>query len=221
MESTVDAEGQVGKALENQEWWQKWGKHYLPALRLAHIIEMCTNFKDPGLQGYGSELFRDNESKIDTIFIKLPPPTPSIPKYDAQGQARQVQNMSNYYNRYGGCIHGECLAVTNSGIKKIKDLKKGDIVKTHEGFSEIKCIVMTEVREEIEMVKFENGLIITNYHPILMNDGWKFPVDVKMSEKIFVDKYYNFVLEQGHSLLVNDVCCITLGHGLKGPVLEH
>jgi hypothetical protein len=52
MESDTDGEGQVGKALEKQEWWSKWGKHYLPALRIAHIIEMCTNFKDPGLQGY-------------------------------------------------------------------------------------------------------------------------------------------------------------------------
>jgi hypothetical protein len=46
--------------LENQEWWGKWGKHYLPALKIAHNLAMCTNFKDPGLQGYASDLFREN-----------------------------------------------------------------------------------------------------------------------------------------------------------------
>jgi len=29
------------------------------------------------------------------------------------------------------------------------------------------------------------------------------------------------VLEEGHSILVNETPCITLGHGLKGDVVEH
>lgn len=73
---------------------------------------MCTNFKDPGLQGYASDSFRNNEGSIDTIFIKLPPPVPSIKKYDAKGNVRnaKVNNMDKYYNNYGGCIHGDCVA---------------------------------------------------------------------------------------------------------------
>lgn len=103
----------------------------------------------------------------------------------------------------------------------MKDLKKGDIVKTHIGFSEIKCVLVTEIGEEIEMVCFESGLIITNYHPILYKGEWKFPVDVKPSQKLHVDRYYNFVLKEGHSLIVNEMPCITLGHGMKGEVVEH
>jgi hypothetical protein len=71
------------------------------------------------------------------------------------------------------------------------------------------------------MVKFDSGLIITNYHPVLYEGSWRFPVDLKACEKFYVDQYYNFVLEEGHSMLVNDIYCITLGHGMKGPVLEH
>ena len=105
---------------------------------------MCTNFKDPGLQSYASELFRENEGRIDTVFIKLPPPTPTIKKYDNQGNVRQVQNMGNYYNRYGGCIHGECTAeLINGEVKKIKQLRKGDMVKTHVGYSKIVCVIAT------------------------------------------------------------------------------
>ena len=49
--------------------------------------------------------------------------------------------MAGYYNRYGGCIHGDCLAETLNGVKKVKELKKGDLVKSSVGFSEIKCVV--------------------------------------------------------------------------------
>ena len=39
---------------------------------------------------------------------------------------------------------------------------------------------------------------------------------------MYVDKYYNFVLEQGHSMLVNETYCITLGHNMKGNnAVEH
>jgi hypothetical protein len=40
-------------ALSKVEYWQKWGKDYFPALKIGHENEMCTNFKDPGLQLYG------------------------------------------------------------------------------------------------------------------------------------------------------------------------
>jgi hypothetical protein len=43
---------------------------------------------------------------METVFINLPPPTPSIPKYNQQGNINVVQNMGNYYDVYGGCIYG-------------------------------------------------------------------------------------------------------------------
>ncbi len=45
---------------------------------------------------------------MDTVFINLPPPTPSIKKYDANGNLKVVQDMGNYYDQYGGCIYGDC-----------------------------------------------------------------------------------------------------------------
>jgi len=36
------------------------------------------------------------------------------------------------------------------------------------------------------MVRFDEGLIITNYHPILIGNEWKFPVDIKPTEKMYV-----------------------------------
>jgi len=127
MDSPEDEQGQVEMCLKNQEYWKKWGKHYLPALKIAHKIEMCTNFKDPGIQKYCGLLFREMENNIDTIFIQLAPPTPTIKKYDAKGNVKQVQNMSNYYNAYGGCIAGHCLCeLPNGKFKKIEDLVIGE-----------------------------------------------------------------------------------------------
>ena len=32
----------------------KWGKHYLQSLQRAHELQQCNNFKDPGVQFYGT-----------------------------------------------------------------------------------------------------------------------------------------------------------------------
>lgn len=36
------------------------------------------------------------------------------------------------------------------------------------GATQIKCVVKTEVNEQIEIVSFESGLIITKYHPVYL-----------------------------------------------------
>ena len=130
--------------------------------------------------------------------------------------------MSNYYNAYGGCIGGDCLTeLADRSFKKVQDLTTDDLVLTKSGPAKIKCILITEVNEVIEMVRFNGGLLITNYHPIVHNGEWTFPVDVKPADKLFIDKYYNFVLENGHTMKVNGIDCATLGHGFKGKVIEH
>jgi hypothetical protein len=39
--------------------------------------------------------------------------------------------------------------------------------------------------------------------------------------EISCEEVYNFALDQGHTLLVNDVECVTLGHGFKDDVVRH
>ena len=51
-------------------------------------------------------MFEKIQDQIDTIFIKLPPPEPSIKKYDSQGNLHTVGDMGHYYDQYGGCIYG-------------------------------------------------------------------------------------------------------------------
>ena len=76
------------------------------------------------------------------MFIKLPPPQPSIQKYDNSGNLKVVDSMDDYYDEYGGCIDGECLAtMADSTTKKVKDLKKGDLVMSENGVAEIECVI--------------------------------------------------------------------------------
>ena len=44
---------------------------------------------------------------------------------------------------------------------------------------------------------------------------------VSAPKQILCDEVYNFALEQGHTVLVNNVECVTLGHGFQDDVVRH
>eukprot|EP00928_Gymnodinium_smaydae_P054139 TRINITY_DN37963_c0_g1_i1.p1 TRINITY_DN37963_c0_g1~~TRINITY_DN37963_c0_g1_i1.p1 ORF type:complete len:544 (-),score=140.79 TRINITY_DN37963_c0_g1_i1:181-1812(-) len=75
-----DIGGQATEAFSRQDWYKKWGCHYLPSLWFAHKLQMCNNFKDPGIQNYGGSLFADTRDNADDVFNSLPAPTPSAPR---------------------------------------------------------------------------------------------------------------------------------------------
>lgn len=109
-----DLQGQVSEAFSRDDWYTKWGLHYLPSLMCAHLAQVCNNFKDPGVQAYGGEVFADLRDKADDIFCTLPAPTPSArpPPPVAAAAAPQPMlrfaapvapvQMGAYYDRYGG-----------------------------------------------------------------------------------------------------------------------
>lgn len=71
------------------------------------------------------------------------------------------------------------------------------------------------------MVELIDGLLITEYHPAKINNEWIFPCDYKDSKLIQCDYVYNIILKNRSSILINGIECVTLGHGLKGPIIEH
>lgn len=73
----IDVTGRMSKALDGEERFNRWGKHYLRALTRAHQLQLCTNFMDTGLQVYGGQLFRALREEGDATFVSLPPPKPS------------------------------------------------------------------------------------------------------------------------------------------------
>lgn len=74
-----DLDGQVTEAFSRLDWYKKWGGHFLHSLLCAHRSQQCNNFKDPGVQTYGGELFRRLRDAADEVFVALDPPRPGRP----------------------------------------------------------------------------------------------------------------------------------------------
>ena len=62
-----------------------------------------------------------------------------------------------------------------------------------------------------------------NYISVYIQNEWHFPLHLATPERDSqCDSVYNFVLEErNHSIIVNGIECVTLGHGLEGDVVGH
>ena len=81
-----------------QAFWTRWGQHYIPAYAKAHELQQRMNFKDIGLQSYGSKNFEAIQTLGDHIFGKVIPFEPSgTKKYDpsAQGMPRPLMPQAS------------------------------------------------------------------------------------------------------------------------------
>jgi len=111
---------------------------------------------------------------------------------------------------------------------QIKNVRKHDIVRVIDGYAKVLCVVqigmMSRNDKNVLVELNESGLKITPKHPIYFNDRWCLPVDLisegKAADIVGCDAVvYNLVLDRCHVLLVNDIPCVTLGHGLmKNPI---
>jgi Mg-chelatase subunit ChlD len=211
--------GRVSKAVSTDERFKRWGQHYLRAIVRAHHLQLRTNFMDPGLQVYGGELFNKLQHRGGEIFV-------SLPMVSTRGQAPPVDNTVYYGGGGGGCFDSSCtVVVLKEGEEmevKMKEVKKNDFVKVVEdgeqAWARVECVV--EIERNGELVEFpKTGLKITSKHPIRISGDWAHPIDFIETGDAKIAKgsgnVYNFVLDGSHSLLVNDVECLTFGHGLN------
>jgi len=76
----TDVNGRMTKALDGVDRFNRWGRHYILSLVRAHQLQLCINFMDPGLQGYGGQLFKSLRDEGDAVFIGMPPPVHSDPR---------------------------------------------------------------------------------------------------------------------------------------------
>ncbi|CAF5059153.1 unnamed protein product, partial [Rotaria sp. Silwood1] len=211
----TDLTGQVKEAIGKVEWCKKWGIHFLPSLTRAHLLQFCNNFKDPGVQHYGNGLlFSQIRDEMDDIFCSLPAPK--------RTETGTPIDMSVYNNASAGCFYGECtVRLINGCLKLVKDVQPGDRLAPHGGI--VKFVVKTICKtRKAKMVIVENNLIITAWHPIRMNQQWIMPCSlVSSASEISCEAVYNFALDRGHTILVNDIECVTLGHGFQEDIVRH
>ena len=208
-----DLTGQITEATSRQDWWQKWGRHYLPSLGRAHQIMQCNNFKDHGIQFYGGEMFQKQRDIADAIFLKLPPPTPSRKK--SNGQSYQaVSSMNAYYDSACVCFSGDSLvSMIDGSLRPCSEILRGD--QLLDG-AKIVCVVKTICPEGLQsLVRLSADLQITPWHPICTDAGkWTFPLHLAPVSVEPLEATFNFVLDQKHEMLIGGVRCCTLGHGV-------
>lgn len=218
-----DLSGQATEAFSKEKFFKKWGRHYLPSLFRAHMLQQCNNFKDPGVQVYGGKGFHDIRDVADEIFLKLPAPKPSIKGPSRAGVQRRSVNMNSYYSSYNPCFDGyNSVQMKDNSTKLVKDLRKGDQVKTPSGFASVRCVIKTLVAPETDLVQLSSGLLLTPWHPIRVNGVWKFPADQAAITTCPCEAVYSFILDRDHVMLIEGVECVALGHGFTdNSVIKH
>lgn len=229
-----DIKGQVSEAIK-PNYFQKWGRHYLPSLIYAHLYQICNNFKDIGPQVYGGSLFKALRDEADTLFCNLPPPQPSTkPTHMKAPQASgsfNSFNMRMFHNSRNVCFHGKGKVRMFNGAKKTVDsVTKGDQIQSIDGApATVVCVVKTEIDEKmLELVNCQskegsNALLITPWHPIRLSETqeWIFPISIAEPRSVPCESVFNFVLDEHHIVNVDDIDCVTLGHSFKDSVCAH
>ena len=211
-------EGQITRAFSREDWFNKWGRHYILSVIKAHTYQQCNNFKDPGVQFYGGSLFGSLRDEADNMFCSLPPPEPTIKRYSQTNT--QPVSMASYHNSSGGCFGGNSIVHMKDGFKKVSEICKDDIL---ENGAIVICVINTIITKRLKSMVYINGLEITEWHPILdKNNVWIFPVENYETKIINIDMVYNFVLDTKHIITINGTQCCTLAHGFTdNNVIKH
>jgi len=194
-----DMKGQATEAIADEQSFTTWGKHYLLSLSTAHLHQFCNNFKDPGVQVYGTgALFSSLQDSLDDIFEKVPPPVPS--RHRGASTSSQTVQMSRVFNNQNAvCVHGGTIVtVKNQSSQKIEgnidddnvnslctssskvtniaicNIKKGDFILTANGtYVKVDCLVETYVEDKMVQPPFNlirvGRLRVTPYHPVKLN----------------------------------------------------
>jgi len=244
-----DFNGQIKEALnmttkgQREDWFSRWGIHYLRSLQGAYRHELCNNFKDKGISHFGGELFNKLRDEISDIFDSQPPPKRDIKHRastygDSRGRCgvRAPVNMSVYNNARGGCCaEGSGVMMEDYSYKKVEEIQKGDRVLTCKiidsklvySDSPIECVIKTKCNNGVVPMVTMGNLRITPYHPIIQianlnaANNWIFPCMINQEIKVECESMYTFVVENRESMFVEGSIFATYGHNLTGDIIQH
>jgi len=116
------------------------------------------------------------------------------------------------------------------------------VVKIIKKITNTTNIINSSIPEPFTLVNLGNTSIkpwITPYHPIRINGVWNHPINLKSTELITTNTgydsngydsngydsnefvLYNLVLNKGHTIMVNNIECATLGHNFQDEIVKH
>jgi len=221
-----DLEGQMSEATSRQDWFKKWGRHYLPSLSLAHWSQRSNNFKD-GVQVYGSDLFNDIVDSGGEIFKGLELKASRPAYYDAvyggsSGSSAPAASAASYYDPSGVCVAADSQVLLADGTTaKASVLVKGVMVQCSDGsMATVECVVRSPApKSGLVSVK---GVRMTPWHPVMDQGQWVPATEaVGAVEDVMPgsEDVFNFVLSNGHNVVLvgengHRVVAATLGHNM-------
>ena len=252
-----DLEGQIREAFnmtrigESEDWYNKWGKHYILSLVDAYNNQICNNFKDKGVSNFGGKLFNSLVDNISDVFDSQPIPTSfssNSLQYGGPGCTvlQTAFDMSAFRNQSGGCCaKGSRIIMADKTFMNIENLKKGDkiitVSKQNSNFiysiSSVECLVKTKCSNNNQLMVTLPSLIDNNtvsftpYHPIIdykSSHTWIFPKEHNTLLKnpsnyntIYCEEMYTLVIENRQSVLIEDYIFATYGHYLNEKTIFH
>ncbi|RMZ82662.1 hypothetical protein DV738_g1611, partial [Chaetothyriales sp. CBS 135597] len=193
--------GQISKAVQTsvssdnrqQNYYTRWGRHYLPSLLHAHARQVCNSFKDPGPLMYGrdSPLFIQCRDELDAAFENLPAPKPSgSQRGSSSGRTRggvgsggsgpappsaAPVRMARYHRSSNPCFSGSSKVRLDGGsLLPIEQLRPGQRIWTEAGARKVVAVLRTDSRPTTDMTHSSvlcrvKNLWVTPWHPVLTN----------------------------------------------------
>ncbi|OJD33474.1 u-box domain-containing protein [Diplodia corticola] len=230
--SAGDPAGQVFQALFRPEYYQTWGKHYLPSLLHAYRNQLCINDKDQGPKTFvkNNPLFAKFKEAQSDSWDKAGDRLMEIVKKQAQAGAGPRSHsrvlpsvsrvsMAAYNSPHNPCFAGPSRVLLSSGQRvPVRLIRRGASVLTPAGPRRVAAVVQTSL-SRVALCKL-GGLLVTPWHPILdaQSKEWVFPAMVADARVRRGVKVYSLLLErsygpEAHAVNVGGHWCVTLGHG--------
>ena len=228
----ADVDDQLRIAVEKEKWCAAWGLHYLRSYLHATKREIVNNFRDNAIQHFASKNFTDLQTHCEKIFLATPPIPKKTPNTRTSNTTlTPIINTATYEERYysGGCFHPySSILMADGSVKLVGHVQKGDLVSCGDDrVASVRCVTFsTGLFEMIDI----DGFSLTSTHPVRSLDSkenkWVYPKDIS-SNRSGYNQVVNFLLDAHHEILgvrsesLTPIRCCTLGHGLKGDVIEH
>jgi len=230
--------GQIAKAVESAASFERWGRHFLPAMIGQFENQWATNFKDESSKLMGGRTVKALVLRGEEIYNSLPPPTPSCThayRGSATALAAASQSLSSTNTSAGPCfLPGSRVTLANGDLKRCDQMQPGDFILPG---VRVRCVIKTLV-QFADVARFsslpESG--ITLWHPVFVDGDWQFPADIAATTRVQTDAIYNFVLEYDGELLagspmdaddrpgtiiIDGVTTCTMGHTMTGYCIGH
>lgn len=202
-----------------ENYYYKWGKHYLYSFHNAVKNQINNNFKDSLVQTFGGKMFYKIQASLNEIVANISPPTPSRTLH---GRTYTVTSMRSFNNSSNPCFAGtNKVKMGDNTYKFVKDVKFGDKVFTPLGEATVWLVVKTHCKDNLTELSKINNLLVTPWHPIYYDGTWTFPREIQPATLQQCDAVYSFWLDKYHIMNISSFDVISLAHGYTDNVIKH